>query len=202
MQTFGARRSRSVALSLPCDPQVVEPSLSTLARAVEADLAADGIAKDDCSLRFEVDLRFMRQQWELTMDCTAGLDAAQQQHIVEAFKTEYGRRYGRGSLVSGTPVELVTIRAIGCGRTVRAELTGNAATNRSTSPPLLGTRRIHQGAQLPVLEVQVVDGAGLAAGHTLEGPALIDSHDTSVWIPAGMRAHVDAFRTINLETTL
>lgn len=209
LSAFGAanadirrERSRSVALTLPCDPQVAEHHLSGLARAVETDLEADGIGKDERSLRFEVDLRFMRQQWELTMDCTDGLDAAQQQRIAEAFKAEYGRRYGQGSLISGTPVELVAIRAIGCGRTVRAELTTNAARNVSASLPLLGTRNIHRGTQSPAMEVKVVDGARLVAGHTLEGPALIDSRDTTLWIPSGMRAVVDAFRTINLETTV
>jgi N-methylhydantoinase A len=208
LSAFGAanadirrERSRSVDLLLPCDAAGARAQLTALAQAVDADLAADGIAESDRTLRFEVDLRFMRQQWELTVDCTDGLDADQQQRIVEAFKAEYGRRYGQGSLVSGTPVELVTLRAIGRGRTVRAELTEKAVEDGDARPPVLGKRTIHRGAQRSPLEVDVLDGTRLRAGQRFDGPALIDSRDTTVWIPEGVQAVVDPYRTIVLETT-
>jgi N-methylhydantoinase A len=206
LSAFGAanadirrERSRSVDLPLPCDAVRVEARLSELAAAVQADLAADGIAESDRSVCFEADLRFMRQQSELTIDCSAGFDPAQQQRIVEAFKAEYGRRYGQGALVTGTPVELVTLRAIGRGRTVRAGLTLHASDLSPGPAPVVGARSVYLGAQTATLQVDVIAGADLLPGQTLEGPALIDSVDTTIWIPRDVRAVVDAHRTITLE---
>lgn len=206
LSAFGAanadirrERNRSVDLSLPCDVSAVEAKLSELALAVQADLAADGIAENDQSISFEADLRFMRQQWELTVNCSDGLDLEQQERIIEEFKAGYGRRYGQGALVTGTPVELVALRAIGCGRTVRAELTVHEAVGSSPPASVVGTRSVYRGAELPVLQVNVIAGADLRPGQVLEGPALIDSSDTTIWIPPKVRAVVDAHRTINLE---
>jgi N-methylhydantoinase A len=206
LSAFGAanadirrERSRSVDLPLPCDAARVEARLSELAAAVQADLAADGIAESDRSVSFEADLRFMRQQSELTIDCSAGFGPAQQQRIVEEFKAEYGRRYGQGALVTGTPVELVTLRAIGRGRTVRAGLTLHASDPSPGPAPVVGTRSVYLGAETAALQVDVIAGADLLPGQTLEGPALIDSVDTTIWIPRDVRAVVDAHRTITLE---
>lgn len=206
LSAFGAanadirrERNRSVDLSLPCDVSSAEARLSELALAVQADLAADGIAEGDRSISFEADLRFMRQQWELTVDCSDGLDIEQQERIAEEFKVEYGRRYGKGALVTGTPVELVALRAIGRGRTVRAELTVYQVERDLPPVPVVGTRSVYRGTELPALEVNVVAGGDLQPGQALNGPALIDSSDTTIWIPPEARAVVDAYRTITLE---
>ncbi|MFP6850439.1 MAG: hydantoinase/oxoprolinase family protein [Pseudomonas sp.] len=207
LSAFGAanadirrERSRSISLLLPCPAETVQARLDELRQAVLADLSADGVADDDRSVTLEADLRFMRQQWELPVACSSGLDTAEQQRIIEEFKAEYGRRYGQGALVSGTPVELVALRAIGCGRTVRADLTAQEPQRTAgDGTPLSGLRTLYLDAARPAFEVQVVDGSALQPGHTVEGPALVDSSDTTLWIPQGVRAIVDAYRTLNLE---
>jgi len=47
--------------------------------------------------------------------------------------------------------------------------------------------------------VVLTDGSLLCPGHRLQGPALIDSRDTTIWIPDGVHALVDSYRTITLE---
>ncbi|WP_429362108.1 hydantoinase/oxoprolinase family protein [Paraburkholderia sp. GAS32] len=206
LSAFGAanadiRRERSVSMNLclPCDAQQVETKMSELGFAVHADLAADGIAECDRSVRFEADLRFMRQQSELNVTCEEGFNAAQQERIIEDFKAEYGRRYGQGALISGTPVELVALRAIGHGSTVRAELAGHLPDEDPRPPSVASTRAVYVGERTPATQIAVFDGADLRPGQTLTGPALIDSRDTTIWIPADVRATVDGHRTITLE---
>ena len=206
LSAFGAanadiRRERSISMNLclPCEVREVEAKISELAATVDADLAADGIAESDRSVVFEADLRFMRQQSELNVACERGFSSAQQERIIGDFKAEYGRRYGQGALISGAPVELVALRAIGHGRTVRAGLTADARDGHPQPPSVAATRSVHVGKQGAALQVPVFDGANLLPGQTLSGPALIDSRDTTVWIPADVRAAVDKHRTITLE---
>ena len=43
------------------------------------------------------------------------------------------------------------------------------------------------------------DRDSLLAGHMLTGPALVDAPDTTIWVPAGMRALIDPQGTLVME---
>ena len=82
-----------------------------------------GSPPDERSLRLEGDLRFSKQVYELQLRVsTTRIDEAALERLLHDFEGEYAKRYGKGSIVLGTPVELVSLRAIGIGATVRATL--------------------------------------------------------------------------------
>jgi N-methylhydantoinase A len=208
LSAFGAanadirrERSRGVGVVLPRSYDRLEKMAADLERAVSEDLEADGIAESARSVVFEADLRFMRQQFELGIACgrSFGIDA--QQSLIDAFHEEYRRRYGQGALVLGAPVELVTLRAIGRGRTVRAELSRGAAGGAPLRALPMAKRRIWlgNGAGVEPLDVDVISAAALHPGHFIEGPALVDGSDTTIWIPPRVRARVDEYRTIDMQ---
>jgi len=189
------------APSAVCCPRSLSLSetLEALAAEVNRDLSADGIAEPARSIQFEADMRFVRQQSELTVACAPRLDASPQQALMDRFRDEYCRRYGRGALALGAAVELVALRAVGSGRTVRAELARGAEV-RSAAGKVSGRRlwtRID--AHMERVEVDVAFAAELRPGDRLEGPILLDGADTTVWIPASARARVDEYRTIDIE---
>jgi hypothetical protein len=74
---------------------------------------------------------------------------------------EYAKRYGKGSIVLRTPVELVGLRAIGIGRTIRASVGAAArpAVETGTLATPVGTRKVRlaRGAD-GIVEVDVYDG--------------------------------------------
>ena len=49
------------------------------------------------------------------------------------------------------------------------------------------------------LDIDVYDAAGLHPGHLLQGPALIDGTDTTVWVPQSATVHVNPHGTLKLE---
>ena len=49
------------------------------------------------------------------------------------------------------------------------------------------------------MEVDVYDGASLSPGHELKGAALVDSMDTTVWVPEGSSARIDEHGTFILD---
>ena len=207
LSAFGAanadvrrERSRGVGLVLPCTGDQLSPVAAELRQLVTEDLAADGIAESARSVAFEADLRFMRQQFELSIPCNEGFDAAAQRTLSNAFTEEYQRRYGQGALVLGAPVELVSLRAIGRGRTVHADLARTSAVAPRQATPI-AKRRIWVGAGAGVapLDVDVISTATLLPGHEIAGPALLDGSDTTIWIPPRVRARVDEHRTIDMQ---
>jgi N-methylhydantoinase A len=207
LSAFGAanadvrrERTRAVGRVLPAEPLSLSGTLEALAAEVSRDLSADGIAEPARSVEFEADMRFVRQQSELTVGCGARLDAGSQQALVDRFRDEYCRRYGRGALALGAGVELVALRAVGRGRTVHAELARGASADPAAGR-ISGRRRLWTriDAQMQRVEVDVASAAELRPGDRLEGPILLDGADTTVWIPARTRARVDEYRTLDLE---
>lgn len=201
--TADIRRERTRAFSgmLPTEPMALEQAAGVLARRIEADLAADGISPERRTIRYELDLRFMRQQWELAMTADDGFTTAAQQAIVERFTAEYARRYGQGALMMGAPVEVVALRVVGIGATTKPELAVHA--RRGAVAAAAETRMIHldDGGDLTAREVPCFDGATLAAGQAIPGPALIDAPDTTIWVPPGCVARLDSHLTLDIEVT-
>jgi N-methylhydantoinase A len=207
LSAFGAanadvrrERVRGVGVALPGAAEELRNVASELKRSVVSDLEADGITESNRSVSFEADLRFMRQQFELTLPCEEGFALEAQRELSAAFRAQYAQRYGQGALVLGAPVELVNLRAVGTGRTVHAELaqTASAANGRAA---IVGKRRIWvgNGSAVECLEVDVISAESLHPGQMFEGPALVDGSDTTIWVPARVRAVVDGHRTIDME---
>jgi N-methylhydantoinase A len=209
LSAFGAatadvrrERLRSVLATVPVDPTVVEKLAEELVRVVDADLEADGVAPEDRRIEFEADLRFAKQSVELTIPVPAGPLPVALEQLVDDFRDEYAKRFGRGSIVLGTPIEMVSLRAVGVGRTTRAAVGDGSAppVHEGTAAPSAGTRpvRLARGPD-GVRAVTVHDGDALAPGHTLTGPALIDGSDTTVWVPEGKTARVDALGSLVID---
>jgi N-methylhydantoinase A len=47
--------------------------------------------------------------------------------------------------------------------------------------------------------VEVYDAADLRAGHVVDGPALVDGSDTTIWVPPGASGRVDDLGTFVME---
>jgi N-methylhydantoinase A len=189
-------------MPFPCPPEEVATRAEQLREAVLADLAADGIGDASAQTSVEIDLRFMRQPSELVVSADHGFDEAAQEAMVAAFKADYLGRYGSGSIAAGASVEIAALRVIGTGSTLRAVL--NKAAPAASELRSIGRRevKVERHGQMVDEMANVYDGADLAPGHVLVGPALIDTVDTTIWLPAGARAKVDPWRTLDIEVGL
>jgi N-methylhydantoinase A len=203
--TANVRRERlgSVLQPMPVDPVLLRKLLGELASAVGDDLSADGVGAQDRSVRFEADLRFAKQIFELQLPIEADAGSELQARLLGAFKAEYVKRYGQGSIVLGAPIELVSLRAVGIGNTAHIQLAPCAVETADGAPArAVGTRsvRLERGAA-GTREIAVFDGSALRSGHIVAGPALIDGSDTTVWLPQGTCGRIDENGTCAIEVT-
>jgi N-methylhydantoinase A len=191
-------RSQSVGAVIPADPDRLREVVNGLAAAVAKDLEADGIGHGHGSVSVSAEMRFARQRFELPMAWHGDLDESGQLAMRERFVSEYTARYGKGATVSGAPVEIAALSAVGVGETVRAVLAPVPVT--ATGPaPTAGARTILGDPGQPPTQAAVVLGDAIEPGHTVTGPALIDASDTTVWIPAGASMTMDGYRTIDIR---
>ena len=158
-----------------------------------------GVPADDVTVELAADLRFHRQTFELPIAWDGELDEAARLRQRDRFLAEYTKRYGKGAIVAGAPVELVTIRSVGIGRTARAALTRSDAPAATSPAQAHGSRAVHTGRATEPVKVPVYRRADLLPGHEITGPALVDAVDTTSWIPPGATARIDPYLTLDMD---
>ncbi|MBV1689204.1 hydantoinase/oxoprolinase family protein [Novosphingobium sp. G106] len=206
--TMDIRRERlcTMLAKLPAsDPAVIERAFTEVREAAWADLAADGVPEADRLIRYEADMRFLGQRWELTVvlpSDPAIRDGGQQAEAL--FREEYLRRFGAAatSTKGGGVVEWVGIRAVGIGKMGDSGPTASvrAAVDNGPARPT-GTRLVHLDRASQPAEITTYDATALEPGQEICGPGLIDGSDTTIWLPAGMNARVDPDRTLIIEVS-
>jgi N-methylhydantoinase A len=201
--TMDIRRERlcSLLLKLPGDPARIDRAIEEVRAAAWRDLEGDGVPEADRSVAFEADMRFAGQRWEVAVRLPAEPARGDGGREAEAlFRREYLRRYGAAATTTSGVVELVSVRAVGVGRMAGAAAAPDAdRAGRARPARSLGRRGVQRDRAAPATPVATFDGALLSPGERLQGPALVDAPDTTIWIPEGMAARVDAHHTLIVE---
>lgn len=148
--------------------------------------------------RFEysMDARYVGQSFEIALPIDpAELEGEDCARIAGRFHEAHRRQYGHSD--PGAPVEAVNlrVRAVGLTRKPPLERVPDAAGPARPA----GEREIYLRGERRRVPVHV--RAELAAGHEIEGPAVIEQDDTTVLILGGWRGRVDAFGNILLRRT-
>ncbi len=179
-------RGRGLLLTLGEDADApVREAAAELETQAVADLRAAGGTLS--ALAWAADARYRGQAHELRVAFARPAPDA----IAEAFHAAHEREYGFAA--RGRDVELVALRCRAQGAGLSLPETAAAAdTDADAAAPAPvalagGMRAVH------------APRAALAAGATLDGPAVITQPDATTYIPPGWRAAVDAAG--NIEAT-
>jgi N-methylhydantoinase A len=208
LSAFGAasadvRRERIAALNLglPGDAAPIRDAVLRLRRHLLDDLRADGVDADRTELTFVADVRFALQTHQLAVGFDPDVVAAEgTAGIARDFFAAYRELYGDRSLSEAAAVELVAVRGIGVGRTVKSGWPEETAVEPGYRPQPSGHRDISlaRPGEAPAEPVPCFDGSGLRPGATVPGPAVIDLKDTTIWVPGGTTARLRSSRTLTI----
>ncbi|MBN3766186.1 hydantoinase/oxoprolinase family protein [Burkholderia sp. Ac-20365] len=166
-----------------------------------ADLRERGAAwlRDDqgyegeAELQFSADMRYRGQSFEievaLTQEVACEGTAGQ---LKAAFHAAHEAMYGHSD--PDAAVQLVSLRLVASGKTPRPEMK-RIRENDGTPPSF---REIEIWAEGKQQRVPLYVRAGLLAGHTFAGPAVVAQDDTTTFIPSGTDVTVDAFGNLDI----
>jgi N-methylhydantoinase A len=156
-------------------------------------LRQEGYARSAIKAQNLVDLRYRGQSSEITVALHGELDESELRAAEERFEQEFERTYGhRGQTKS---FELVTCRVIvSVARSAEHAETWAADRAAGARADRLG----YFGARLGVLPMPVLDRAAVA-GQARDGPLVVQEYDTSVIVPPGCSASLDARGSIVIE---
>jgi N-methylhydantoinase A len=156
-----------------------------------ATLAREGFAAADTRIVRALDLRYIAQQWDITVPADAGFDRAA---IRRDFEREHQRLFGH--IQPGGSIE---ITKPGCRPLARS-----GASRRSTrsARPAMPSRSSDDGSGSTRSRVDRDagrDGAALNAGNVIVGPAVINEMTTTLLIGRDDRMSVDASGNYSIE---
>jgi len=158
------------------DRAAVNDVLDLLTAEAERFLARlDGLATSDAGVQFSVDARYPGQVWDIPVPLpTPRFERGDDVEALErAFHAAHRRRFAVEE--PGRHVECLTWKARAVASPVRSQL---------ASPPIDARREpVVQSAYFPQFgraSVPVVDGASLAPGRRIAGPAIVSEPTTTV----------------------
>lgn len=155
-------------------------------------LREEGIEPGRIEHRIHLDLRYVKQYHEVTVPVSAGMiERGDTRAIAGAFHREHDRLYGYELSAEGTELELINLRVRAIGATHKPEIPRIERGGEGSSPARKGVRRAFVPETSAFADVPVFDGHSLMAGHALEGPALIERTDTTIFISDAFRARID-----------
>jgi N-methylhydantoinase A len=163
-------------------------------------LAAEGIGRERHRFEVAIDMRHRGQINEVEIGIDAGsLGADCETELRQRFVTRYEQLYGRGSALQGARLEIVTIRLRARALTPRPQFVRMPA-GVSMPPPEARrpAREIWWSEQKSLLATPVFDGERLHCGARLDGPAIVETRDTTVVIHPGTRLRVDELGNFEL----
>ena len=153
-----------------------------------ADLTGDGFDRDRISIRRSLDMRYVGQVHECTVDIDPfPLDEAALERLKAAFHARHEELYTYSEPQS--VVEVVNVESAILGRVDRPRrmkmAKGNGADGART-----GTRPMIFAASGEAQDTGVYAGASLGAGDRISGPAVIEEVTTTIVIEPGWTAEL------------
>jgi N-methylhydantoinase A len=168
-----------------------------LAQDGEAMLRAEGYDSREMEFNYLADFRYVGQSSELSVPLPAafmanGIDPAA---LAREFEREYRTTFG---YVNDEPVELVNLRLMARGRRPNRLDFKAIRLDPQSLHGSVGTRPVSFTRAEGFVNATLLARSGLG-DRSIEGPAIIESYDSTIAVPPGTSARVDVAGSILIE---
>ena len=177
-----AQRSFNKMVSDTDDAEVARV-MDEIAAQVAAELATEGVPDADQELRFEIDVRYAGQAFEVPLSVDRGRTIAE---LTQRFDAEHLRLFTFNLPVSQ---ELVNIRVVALGKAANVIAESIARGDGDPAAARLYDHKVWMDGREQ--EAVIYDRARLRAGDQISGPAVITEMDSTTLILSGHTAAVD-----------
>ena len=182
------------------DIAALDRRMMAAGQEAKAVVDASGIAVDRVDVVFELDMHYYGQTHTVAVPLPVSL-GAQGTGITEAtiraaFDATYQSAFGR--LLPGIPTRIVSLRTAAIGRRPAFDLSAFApGPDASLEKAAKGARKVFHGGAWH--ETKVWSRLDLPAGAAIEGPAVLEQPDATIFIDPGLKATVDPLGNVIVE---
>jgi len=149
-------------------------------------LEADGFARDRIAIQRSIDMRYVGQVHECTVEIeNFVVDASTVDQLRDAFHARHEQLYTYSE--ANTPIEIVNLESTLYGQVDRPSLP-NLAAGSDPESAVKSTRPMIFAADGSAADGPVYDGGKLGAGAKITGPAVIEEDTTTIVVAPGWQA--------------
>lgn len=181
------------------DPDHIRQLVNEMSDEGSRVLRSEGVAEDRLRLSYAVDMRYLGQHNEITVDVSYhSLEHFDPAHLADLFHKTHDALYGYSLAELGTEVEILNLRTTAVGITEKPEPKHVEYQGEDASRHLKGERRVWLPQAREFGMVPVYDGDAMGYGNRVEGPALIEQITTTIFVPSAYNLVVDRWGTFSL----
>ena len=179
---------QSVDPAAAAEPQALEVAFAALETRGAAMLERAGVARERRHFERAVDARYPRQSHELAVPVPARpVDAAALGEIAQAFHDRHLHTYGHDN--RSEPVQIVSVRLTAIGATAPLAIRDSVA--RAGTDALKAKRQLWF-RDSGVVDATIYERKRMPAGFAVTGPAVIESLESTILVPPGWQAEMNA----------
>lgn len=194
-------REASFPMVVPLDVDQLDQIYAELENDVMEHLRDHGFGRDEVTLEREIFLRYRGQVHEIPTPVANGkVSEKQVSAVIDDFERRYEQKYGKGTAYKQAGIESRSYRVIGTGHIRTPQLQKQDFAAEDPFQALKEDRPIYFGEFEGFRPTPVFDRDLLKAGNVVNGPAIIEAHDTTVVIHPEQSVSVDGYG--NLVMTL
>lgn len=132
---------------------------------------------------YSLDMRYVKQYHEVDVEITKEtLEKGDVKSIGLSFHPEHNRLFGYSLEEEKTPIELINLRLLSVGRTVKPRFKQEEYDKKDPEKALKKRRKVYLPLEERYEDVPVYDGHKLRYGNKVEGPALIEQVNTTTFV--------------------
>ena len=179
------------------EPGEVQAAYEKMEQQGWTTLRQEGIPPESIAFLRQVDLRYVRQSYELTVPVPAGnFTSSEVKRLVDQFHLEHDRTYGFSA--PDEPAEFVNLRLTAIGKIIKPCLRELGESDADPAPALKGHRPVYFGETGGYVDCPIYDRYALGVGCLVVGPAIVEEIDSTTVIHPGYQARVDKFGNLLL----
>ena len=177
------------------DAAELEETFAAFEQEGRSQLADEAFAPEEMRFERTLDLRYVGQAFELSVDVPEGrFDEASIETVRERFHERHEHRYGHA--YRDEPIELVTIRLRARGVVETPALTAEDPGG-TAADAVRETRTVTYDGEPH--DTRIYDGPRLPVGATFDGPAVVEGAESTTVVPPGQRVRVDEYGNLLVE---
>ncbi len=149
--------------------------------------------------RVRFDCRYVKQYHEVSFEVPAqAIEARDRQAVASAFHVEHNRLYGYSLEAEGAPIEVINVRLQAIGAIERPTYALERHSGGDARHALKGRRTVYLPESASFQPAAVYDGHRLRCGNRIEGPAVIETVTTAVFVSGSFDCLMDGHRSLTL----